>query len=94
MDQRSEEVLRRVERGLELTLTDIRRFAASPEGRELREKLAKGLMFSAPLLLRLRIVRSTPLGRVVAAFGGAALVTRLAKALRDWEPEVEIRVVD
>ena len=87
-------MLHTVERGLELALADIRKFAASPEGRELREKLAKGLMFASPFLLRLPIVRATPFGRLVGAFGGAALVTRLAKALRDWEPTVEVRTVD
>jgi hypothetical protein len=94
VSERSEELLRTVERGLELTLADVRRFAASPEGRDLREKLAKGLMFSAPFVLRLRIIRSTPVGRVLGAFGGAALVTKLAKMLRDWEPTVEVRTVD
>ena len=29
----------------------------------------------------------TPLGRVVQVAGGAALLVRVAEAIRDWEPE-------
>jgi hypothetical protein len=85
------DVPRTIERGLEMTLADLRRFMASPEGRELRERVAKGMMISAPLLLRLPIVRSTPLGRLLGAFGGAALVAKLARSLRDWEPTMEVK---
>ena len=90
----AEEVLHTVERGLELVLADLRRYMASPEGQELRERVAKGLMISAPLLLRLPFIRNTPAGRMIAAFGGAAILTRLARALRDWEPAVEVVPAD
>ena len=90
MASEAEDVVRTIERGLEETLADIRRYLASPEGRELRDRLAKGLMISAPLLLRLPIVRATPIGRLIGAFGGAAIITKLARSLRDWEPVVDI----
>ena len=91
MGRSNEDVVRTVEKGLELTIADVQRFLASPEGREFRERLAKGLMISAPLLLRLPVIRATPIGRLLGAFGGAALVTKLARALRDWEPTIDVK---
>jgi hypothetical protein len=64
---------------------------ASPEGRELRDRVAKGLMISAPIIMRLPIVKGTPLGRLIGAFGGAAIVARLARSLRDWEPSIDVK---
>jgi hypothetical protein len=89
----NEDVVKTLERGLELTLADIRKYMASPEGREMRERVAKGLIISAPLLLRIPFVRATPAGRLIGAFGGAALIAKLARSLRDWEPTVDIRPV-
>lgn len=58
----------------------------SPEGRRLRSKVASGLIFAAPLLSRLPVVRRTPLGRALSLLGGAALVVKAAEMIRDWEP--------
>jgi hypothetical protein len=58
----------------------------SPEGRRLRSKVASGLIFAAPLLSRLPVVRRTPLGRAISLLGGAALVVKAAEMIRDWEP--------
>ena len=44
------------------------------------------LIVSAPVMLRHPFFR-TPLGRVVQVAGGAALLVRVAEAIRDWEPE-------
>jgi hypothetical protein len=64
----------------------------SPEGRRLRSKVASGLIFAAPLLSRLPVVRRTPLGRAISLLGGAALVVKAAEMIRDWEPRrVEAR---
>jgi hypothetical protein len=58
----------------------------SPEGRRLRSKVASGLIFAAPLLSRLPVVRRTPLGRALSLLGGAALIVKAAEMIRDWEP--------
>ncbi|MGH2683497.1 MAG: hypothetical protein ACRDIX_09730 [Actinomycetota bacterium] len=59
----------------------------SPEGRRLRSKVASGLIFAAPLLSRLPVVRRTPLGRALSLLGGAALIVKAAEIIRDWEPQ-------
>ncbi|HEV8572788.1 MAG TPA: hypothetical protein VGR49_07050 [Actinomycetota bacterium] len=58
----------------------------SPEGRRVRSKVASGLIFTAPLLSRLPVVRRTPLGRALSLLGGAALIVKAAEMIRDWEP--------
>lgn len=63
---------------------------ASPEGRHLRRRVAQGLIIGAPLLFRLKFIRSHPVGRLLGVVGGAALVVKLAEALRDWEPLEEL----
>lgn len=64
----------------------------SPEGRRLRSKVASGLIFTAPLLSRLPLVRRTPMGRALSFLGGAALIVKAAELIRDWEPRrVETR---
>lgn len=59
----------------------------SPEGRRVRSKVATGLIFAAPLISRLPVIRRTPLGRMVTLLGGAALVVKAAEMIRDWEPQ-------
>jgi hypothetical protein len=59
----------------------------SPEGRRLRSKVASGLIFAAPLLSRLPLVRRTPVGRAISLLGGAALIVKAAELIRDWEPQ-------
>ncbi len=73
-----------VDKGVE----EIRAYFATPEGREVRRRLAQILIFSAPLIFRMKFFRATPLGRVLGLVGGAAIVVKLAEAMRDWEPEI------
>lgn len=81
-----DDLSRRVSRGV----SELRDYLASPEGQELRKRIAQVAIIAAPLLFRMRFFRSSPLGRVLGLVGGAALVVKLAEALRDWEPTVEI----
>jgi hypothetical protein len=72
----------RLDRGVE----DFRRYMASSEGRQLRKRVAQALIISAPFLFRLKFFTRTWPGRVLGLVGGAALVVKLAEAMRDWEP--------
>jgi hypothetical protein len=67
-------------------VTEFRRWMASPEGRAVRRRVAQVLIVAAPLLFRMKFVRGSPVGRVLGLVGGAAVVIKLAEALRDWEP--------
>lgn len=84
-----EELGRRLERGIE----DMRAYLASPEGRELRRRIAQVAIIAAPLLFRMRFFRASPVGRVLGLVGGAALVVKAAEVLRDWDPVVEIEPI-
>ncbi len=64
----------------------IKAWLASPSGKLFRKRFATAVVFSAPLLLRSRAFRATPLGRLVEIAGGAAILVKVAEALRDWEP--------
>ena len=77
-----DELLRKLDEGV----TEFRRYMATPEGRELRRRVAQVAILAAPLLFRLKFVRTNPVGRLIGLVGGAALVVKLAEALRDWEP--------
>jgi len=83
-----EELGRRLERGLE----DVRVYLASPDGQELRRRIAQVAVIAAPLLFRMRFFRASPIGRVLGLVGGAALLVKLAEALRDWEPAVGVEL--
>jgi 4-amino-4-deoxy-L-arabinose transferase-like glycosyltransferase len=81
-----DEALAYLDRGV----TEFRRYLATPEGRALRKRIAQAAIIGAPLLFRLKFVRNHPVGRVLGIVGGAALVVKLAEALRDWEPIEEL----
>ena len=81
MDHRLQEVAER----LESSADEVLEFLDSPTGRRLRKVLATGLIVSVPLVMRTPGLRATPIGRLLAATGGAALVVKLAEAIRDWE---------
>ena len=81
MNDRIQEVAER----LETSVDELLEFLDSPTGRRLRRALATGLIVSVPLVLRVPGLRATPIGRLLAATGGAALVVKLAEAIRDWE---------
>jgi hypothetical protein len=83
-----EELGRRLERGIE----DVRAYLASPEGQELRRRIAQVAVIAAPLLFRMRFFRASPVGRVLGLVGGAALLVKAAEALRDWEPVVGVEL--
>ncbi len=86
----AEELQARVSRGVD----DLRAYLASPEGQVLRQRVAQVLILSAPLLFRSKVFTRTWPGRILGLVGGAAIVVKLAEALRDWEPEQRLRVVD
>ena len=69
-------------------IDEIRAYLSTPEGRELRRRAAQILIFSAPFLFRLKFFRASPVGRILGLVGGAALVVKVAEALRDWDPEI------
>jgi hypothetical protein len=85
-----DELLAQLDQGV----TEFRRYMASPEGREMRRRAAQFLIIASPLVFRLKFFRSTPLGRVLGVVGGAALVVKLAEALRDWEPDIDLNPFD
>ncbi len=65
---------------------DVKTYLASDEGRELRRKVAVGLMLTAPVLAKLPVMRASKLGKLVGLAGGAALIVKAAEMIRDWEP--------
>jgi 4-amino-4-deoxy-L-arabinose transferase-like glycosyltransferase len=75
---------------LDQGIREFRSYMASPQGREIRKRVAQGLILGAPLLFRTRFIRRHPVGRVLGLVGGATLVVKLAEALRDWEPLEEL----
>jgi hypothetical protein len=81
-----EEVTRRLAEGA----GSLRAYLASPEGQQLRKRIAQVAVVAAPLLFRMRFFRATPMGRILGMVGGAALLVKLAEALRDWEPTIDI----
>ena len=81
-----DEALAYLDRGV----IEFRRYMATPEGRQLRKRIAQVAIIGAPLLFRLKFVRTHPVGRLLGVVGGAALLVKLAEALRDWEPIEEL----
>ena len=81
-----DEALAYLDRGV----TEFRRYLATPEGRAVRKRIAQAAIIGAPLLFRLKFIRNHPVGRLLGIVGGAALVVKLAEALRDWEPIEEL----
>ena len=84
-----EEVTRRVSEGVD----ELRAYLASPEGQQLRKRIAQIAIVAAPLLFRMRFFRATPVGRILGMVGGAALLVKAAEALRDWEPTVDLEPI-
>jgi hypothetical protein len=83
-------VLEELEAALDRGIREVRAYLASPGGREVRRRVAQVVILGAPLLLRTKFIRRHPVGRLLAVVGGAALVVKLAEALRDWEPIEEL----
>jgi len=59
---------------------------ASPAGQLFRKRAARVILVATPLLFRRRVVRALGPGRIIELAGGAALLVKLAEAIRDWEP--------
>jgi hypothetical protein len=78
--------LREAEQALDRGIDEVEAWLATPTGRRVRALAAQLLIVSAPMMLRHPFFR-TPAGRLVQIAGGAALLVRLAEAIRDWEPE-------
>ncbi|MGH2785631.1 MAG: hypothetical protein ACRDJ1_10230 [Actinomycetota bacterium] len=72
-----------VERGIE----DLMAYLASPRGKELRSKLAMGVITVAPLIARSPAVRRNPVMRVLGVAGAATVLIKVAEAIRDWDPQ-------
>ena len=72
----------------------LRDWLATPQGRRFRQLFARVLLVSSPLIFRLRLLRATPLGRLIEFAGGAAVLVKLAEIIRDWEPDTFPKVVD
>lgn len=83
-------VLDEIEVWLDRGVQEFRTYMASPEGRQLRRRVAQALIIGAPFLFRTSFVRRHPVGRILGLVGGAALLVKLAEALRDWEPLEEL----
>lgn len=63
-----------------------RAYLASPAGRRARRTAARAMMLAAPLVFRVPLLRKNWPIRLLELAGGAAILVRLAEALRDWEP--------
>jgi hypothetical protein len=80
---------------VEASVDEVLAFLDSPAGRRMRRMLATGLIVSVPFLMRIPGVRATPIGRLLSVTGGAALVVKVAEAIRDWERSLpENQVID
>jgi hypothetical protein len=79
-----DELQRRARKGV----AEVRAYLASPEGKRLRRRTAQVLILTAPFLARSKFLGRSPVGKAIGLLGGAALIVKLAEALRDWEPEI------
>ena len=81
---------RAVVEGVRGTVTDaardVRAYLSSPDGRRMRDLVAKGLIVSAPVVAQLPWMRVSRLGRLVGMAGGTAVIVKVAELIRDWEP--------
>jgi hypothetical protein len=83
-------LLDEMEAALDRGIREARAYLASPQGKQVRRRVAQVLILGAPLLFRTKFIRRHPVGRLLGVVGGAALVVKLAEALRDWEPIEEL----
>lgn len=78
---------RELEAAFERGADEARAWLVSERGRRYRAYVAAALALTAPVIMRHPIFR-TPIGRIVQLAGGAALLAKVADAIRDWEPVV------
>jgi hypothetical protein len=72
----------------------MRAWLATPQGRRFRQLFARVLIVSSPLIFRMKLLKASPLGRLIEFAGGAAVLIKLAEIIRDWEPDSFPKVVD
>ena len=73
------------ERAFDRGIDEAEVWLATPTGRRVRALAAQLLIVSAPLVVQHPFFK-TPIGRLVRVAGGAALLVKVAEAVRDWEP--------
>ena len=66
---------------------DVLTYLASPRGKQLRGRVAMGLIALAPAIARAPGLRRNPVFRLLGVAGGAALLVKIGEAIRDWDPE-------
>jgi hypothetical protein len=62
------------------------RFLASPAGERWRLRAAWVMVVALPLVFRIPVLRRHWALRFLELVGGAAVLAKLGKAVRDWEP--------
>jgi hypothetical protein len=72
----------------------LRAWLATPQGRRFRQLFARMLIVSSPLIFRMKLMKASPVGRLIEFAGGAAVLIKLAEIIRDWEPDSFPKVVD
>jgi hypothetical protein len=72
----------------------LRVWLATPQGRRFRQLFARMLIVSSPLIFRMKLMKASPVGRLIEFAGGAAVLIKLAEIIRDWEPDSFPKVVD
>ena len=87
-------LLLQAQRAVAAGVDETSRWLATEQGRQFRRRFAGGLLLASPLLMKTRFFRAHPVGRLIEFAGGAALLVKLAEAIRDWEPGMMPRVVD
>ena len=63
-----------------------RELLASERGREFRHKVAGSVVWAAPVIGEMPLIRRTPVGRLLRIAGVTAILVKGAEWLRDWEP--------
>ena len=76
----------RVASAADRAVRDARLYLASPQGKALRDNVARGLIAAAPVVAGAPLLRRSWVGRVLGLAGAAAIVVKAAEAIRDWEP--------
>lgn len=71
----------------ERALRDARQYLASPQGRDMRANVARGLIALAPAMAGMPMLRRSWMVRLLGAAGAATVLIKVAEAIRDWEPE-------
>ena len=78
-----------VDRALDVgraAVNEVKRYAASEQGKQVRHTVATGLIVAAPAVVSLPFLRRTRIGKLIELAGGAALVVTVAEKIRDWDP--------